>query len=124
MNTEYAGRLPEGWERYTRFFAALGDATRQQILLIFEPDEEICVNEIARLFKLSRPAISHHLKVLRNAGLLECEKRGKEVYYRVNYPYCVEVLRNVLEFATQAASASAQLRTPPEADNRREPLAG
>lgn len=105
MNTDYARRLPEGWERFSRFFAALGDTTRQQILLVFEPNEEICVNDIARLFKLSRPAISHHLKVLRNAGLLECEKRGKEVYYRVNYPYCVEVLRTVHDFAAQAASA-------------------
>ncbi len=105
MNTNYASRLPEGWERFSRFFAALSDATRQQILLIFEPNEEICVNEIARLFKLSRPAISHHLKVLRNAGLLECQKRGKEVYYRVNYPYCAEVLRIVHDFAAQAASA-------------------
>lgn len=105
MNSEYARRLPEGWEKFSRFFAALGDATRQQILLVFEPNEEICVNEIARLFKLSRPAISHHLKVLREAGLLACEKRGKEVYYRVNYPYCAEVLHIVHEFAAQAAVA-------------------
>ncbi len=123
MNTQYAGRLPEGSERYTRFFAALGDATRLQILLVFEPHEEVCVNEIARLFKLSRPAISHHLKVLRSAGLLECEKRGKEVYYRVNYPYCVEVLRHVLEFATQAASASGR-SSPPPVEAIRRPAAG
>ena len=103
MKSEFADHLPEGWERFTRFFAALGDTTRQQILLMFEPGEEICVNEIARLFKISRPAISHHLKVLRNAELLTCEKRGKEVYYRVNHAYCADVLRIVHDFvATQA----------------------
>ena len=103
MKSEFAEHLPDGWERFTRFFAALGDTTRQQILLMFEPGEEICVNEIARLFKISRPAISHHLKVLRNAELLTCEKRGKEVYYRVNHIYCAEVLRIVHDFVAAQA---------------------
>jgi DNA-binding transcriptional ArsR family regulator len=98
MNPEFADHLPESWERFSRFFSALGDTTRQQILLMFEPGEEICVNNIARLFKISRPAISHHLKVLRNAELLVCEKRGKEVYYRINHTYCTEVMRIVHDF--------------------------
>jgi DNA-binding transcriptional ArsR family regulator len=98
MKARYADSLPEEWAKFAQFFSALGDPTRQKILLVFEPNEEICVNEIARLFKLSRPAISHHLKVLRNAELLLCEKRGKEVYYRVNYPYCANVLELVQGF--------------------------
>ena len=114
MNPEFADRLPENWERFSRFFSALGDTTRQHILLVFEPGEEICVNNIARLFKISRPAISHHLKVLRNADLLVCEKRGKEVYYRINQAYCVEVMRTVYEFIA-ACKRSATL---PAADNR------
>lgn len=109
MKSEFADRLPEGWERFTRFFAALGDTTRQQILLMFEPGEEICVNEIARLFKISRPAISHHLKVLRNAELLICEKRGKEVYYRVNHVYCAGVLRVVHDFVAAQVPAPAKV---------------
>ena len=100
MKVEFATSLPEGWGRYSQFFFALGDRTRQQILLVFEPDEQICVNDIARKFQLSRPAISHHLKVLRNAGLLLCAKRGKEVYYRVNYIHCADVLRGVHEFVS------------------------
>ena len=100
MNAEFAQRLPDGWEKFSRFFFALGDTTRQQILLVFDPGEEICVNDIARLFKLSRPAISHHLKVLRESQLVTCQKRGKEVYYRVNYLYCAEVLRVVHEFVS------------------------
>lgn len=108
MNPEFADRLPEGWERFSRFFFALGVATRQQILLVFEPDEEICVNEIARLFKISRPAVSHHLKVLRQAELLTCEKRGKEVYYRVNHPYCVHVMRMLQDFVANRSAAAAK----------------
>ena len=108
MNAEFAQRLPDGWEKFSRFFFALGDTTRQQILLVFDPGEEICVNDIARLFKLSRPAISHHLKVLRESQLVTCQKRGKEVYYRVNYLYCAEVLRVVHEFVSdQNASRPA-----------------
>jgi DNA-binding transcriptional ArsR family regulator len=103
MNSEFALHLPEEWEGFSRFFFALGDKTRQQILLMFEPGEEICVNDIARVFHLSRPAISHHLKVLRDAALLVCEKRGKEVFYRVNYLYCVEVLRVVHSFVARRA---------------------
>lgn len=99
MIKENARQLPEGWERFAGFFSALGDPTRQKILLIFEPGEEICVNEIAAVFDISRPAISHHLKVLRNAGLVGNEKRGKEVYYHINYDYCADVLKLVHGFA-------------------------
>lgn len=109
MKAEFASHLPEGWEKFSRFFFALGDTTRQQILLVFEPGEEICVNDIARLFKLSRPAISHHLKVLRESELLACQKRGKEVYYRVNYPYCAEVLRVVHGFVAERNELAASL---------------
>lgn len=98
MIKENAQHLPEGWDRFAGFFSALGDPTRQKILLIFEPGEEICVNEIAAVFDISRPAISHHLKVLRNAGLVGNEKRGKEVYYHINYDYCADVLKLVHGF--------------------------
>lgn len=91
MNADSAKSLPPEWAAFPRFFAALGDTIRQQILLVFELNEEICVNEIARLFKLSRPAISHHLKVLRDAHVVLSAKRGKEVYYRVNRDYCAQV---------------------------------
>ncbi|GEM_PF-181581 len=103
MKLEFTKSLPEGWERFSQFFFALGDRTRQKIMLVFEPDEEICVNDIVRMFSLSRPAISHHLKVLRNAGLLLSDKRGKEVYYRVNHGHCADVLRIVHEFVIERA---------------------
>ena len=74
--------------------------------MTFDPGEEICVNEIARLFKLSRPAISHHLKVLKDAGLLVCDKRGKEVYYRINYDYCADVIEDVRDFIAKSAVPS------------------
>ena len=110
MKPEFASNLPDGWNRFSRFFFALGDTTRQQILLVFEPGEEICVNDIARLFKISRPAISHHLKVLRTAELLKSEKRGKEIYYSVNRSYCLEVMSTMHEFIS--------LQSPPAVSKR------
>jgi ArsR family transcriptional regulator, arsenate/arsenite/antimonite-responsive transcriptional repressor len=95
VNGEYAIEPSLEWASSARFFAALGDTTRQQILLLFARHTEMCVNEIARRFKLSRPAISHHLKVLQRAGLLQSEKRGKEVFYRPDFAYCAEVLETM-----------------------------
>jgi DNA-binding transcriptional ArsR family regulator len=100
MNVQFAHGLPQEWEKFAKFFSALGDTTRQQILMVFERDEEVCVNDICRLFRLSRSAICHHLKVLREAKLLCCERRGKEVYYWVNYQYCNDVLHSVQKFVS------------------------
>jgi ArsR family transcriptional regulator len=108
MKPEYAENLPSDWASLGRFFSALGDPYRQKILLIFEPGEELCVNEIARLFALSRPAVSHHLKVLRDAELLVSEKRGKEVYYRVNYSHCADALGLVRDYVVAQSDARAR----------------
>ncbi len=44
---------------------------------------EACVCEIASIFNLTQPTISHHLKVLRDAGLVDCERRGTWVHYQI-----------------------------------------
>ena len=54
MKKQFADKLPEGWDEFAEFFSALGDSTRQKILLLFEAGEEICVNEIASAFPLPR----------------------------------------------------------------------
>ena len=107
MKPENARELPAAWKEYERFFAALGDPCRQKILLIFEPYEELCISEIAGQFELSRPAISHHLKILREAELLVCEKRGKEVFCRVNYAHCANVLSVVHQFVLEKVQGTA-----------------
>jgi len=66
-------------------FKALGDPVRLRLLSIVasHPGGEACVCDLAADFDLTQPTISHHLKVLREAGLLSCERRGTWVYYRV-----------------------------------------
>ena len=55
-------------------------------------------SQIAAVSTLSRPTVSHHLKILRQANILVGEKRGKEVWYRINTAYLGEVLGNVLAY--------------------------
>ena len=70
-------------------FQALSDPTRQKILQLLR-NKEMCVSEICKHFKMAQPSISHHLDVLKTAGLVEYLKKGKEVYYSNNC-CCMEV---------------------------------
>lgn len=65
-------------------FKALGDPVRLRLvsMIASEPKGEVCVCDLTPAFDLSGPTISHHLKTLREAGLLDCERRGTWVYYR------------------------------------------
>jgi len=86
-----------------KVFVALGDEHRQRILLTFEKGERLTVGQIAEVATLSRPAVSHHLKILRDAGVLLAERAGREVYLRVNRPMLEETLAAVLEFVRSEA---------------------
>ena len=66
-----------------RFLVALGDPTRQQILLLLS-QQGLNVSELTERFPISRPAMSHQLKILSDAGLLVQERRGRERVYRVD----------------------------------------
>ncbi len=81
-----------------KVFVALGDEHRQRILLTFEKGERLTVGQIAAVSTLSRPAVSHHLKILREAGVLAAEKEGKEVYVQVNRDVLLEALDNVRDY--------------------------
>jgi DNA-binding transcriptional ArsR family regulator len=84
MNRNYLRAIPREWRDISRVFAALGDEHRQRILLVFGPGERLNVGRIAEVSTLSRSAVSHHLKVLREAGVLESEKKGREIWFWLN----------------------------------------
>lgn len=68
-----------------RIFAAIADPTRLGIVsMLAHSNEPVCVCEITPAFDLGQPTISHHLRVLREAHLVDCEKRGLWVYYWLN----------------------------------------
>jgi len=78
LTKDWAGDL-------ARMFKALGDPVRLRLLSLVASHAggEACVCELSGSFDLTQPTISHHLKVLRESGLLECERRGTWVYYWV-----------------------------------------
>ncbi|MCV7404172.1 ArsR/SmtB family transcription factor [Mycobacterium marseillense] len=86
-------------------FKALSDPVRLRLLSLIasHPGGQACVCEISRTFDLSQPTISHHLKTLRSAGLLDCERRGTWVYYWV-VPAALQQLSSVLHVDALSAT--------------------
>ena len=103
MNRNYLKAIPREWRQISRAFTALGDEHRQRILLTFERGERLNVGQIVEVSTLSRSAVSHHLKLMREAGVLGSEKIGKEVYYWVDKRFIEEALSAVLEFIKERA---------------------
>ncbi|GGR08331.1 ArsR/SmtB family transcription factor [Streptomyces pilosus] len=88
-----------------KVFKALGDPIRLRLLSMIASREggEVCVCEMTPAFDLSQPTISHHLKLLRQAGLIDCERRGTWVYYWV----LPGVLDQLAAFLTTPQTAGA-----------------
>jgi ArsR family transcriptional regulator, arsenate/arsenite/antimonite-responsive transcriptional repressor len=78
----YAPMSDERQREIVAVFKALGDGTRLEIFrLIASQSAPICVCDITERFSVSQPTISHHLKVLREAGLIDVSRRGNWAYY-------------------------------------------
>ena len=90
-----------------RVFKALGDPVRLRILSIVasRAGGEVCVCDITDAFELSQPTISHHLKVLKEVGLLTSERRASWVYYRL----APETLGELSALLTPPVSEPARL---------------
>ena len=82
-------------ERLAPMFKALGDPVRLQMASMIAAEPELCVCEITPAFDLSSGTISHHLKSLREAGLVDCERRGTFVYYWIR-PEALDALSALL----------------------------
>ncbi len=91
-----ADPLPDGAaEELAARFKALADPTRVAIVNRLAGAGEVCVCNLVAEFELSQPTISHHLRLLREAGLVEAERRGTWAYYRI-VPDAIEGLRAAL----------------------------
>ena len=78
------------------FFKIFGDSSRIRILSLLREDK-FCVNEIAQLLQLSPSAISHQLRILRQARLVRYQKIGKEVFYSLDDDNIEKILDQGLE---------------------------
>jgi ArsR family transcriptional regulator, arsenate/arsenite/antimonite-responsive transcriptional repressor len=90
-------------------FKALSDPVRLRLLSLIasHPGGQACVCEISATFDVSQPTISHHLKLLRSAGLLDCERRGTWVYYWV-IPSVLQQLASVLDVDDRVIETSSE----------------
>jgi ArsR family transcriptional regulator len=91
-----------------RVFKALGDPVRLRLLSLIASHAggEACVCDLTDAFDLTGPTISHHLKVLREAGVIDGERRGTWVYYRV-LPTTLQTLSTVLMTPDHAEPVTA-----------------
>ena len=79
-------------------FKALNDGTRREILELLK-EKDLTAGEIADRFNISKPSISHHLDLLRQAGLVTSVKEGQYVYYSINLTVFDEILKWVVQFS-------------------------
>ena len=75
-------------------WSALSDATRREILTMLR-DGDMTAGEIADRFALSKPTVSHHLNILKQAGLITGEKRAQTITYRLNTTVFQDFLKSV-----------------------------
>jgi ArsR family transcriptional regulator len=93
---------PAAAHELASLFRALADPTRIAIVNRLAGGEPCCVCDLTAAFDLSQPTISHHLRILRDAGLVDAERRGTWAYYRLR-PEAIERLGDV--FSTPALAA-------------------
>lgn len=90
-------------------FIALGDEVRLTIIEALANSSErqmLNVNEVTKKTHLSRPAISHHLKILKNAGLVGIEKKGTSNYYYLTIEKCTDQLMYLGDLLKQRIAAN------------------
>lgn len=78
-------------------FKALNDPTRREILELLK-DKDMTAGDIADRFSISKPSISHHLDLLRQAGLVVSVKDGQYISYSINTTVMDEILKWIMQF--------------------------
>ena len=81
-------------------FKALNDPTRREILELLKK-KDLTAGEIADQFNISKPSISHHLDLLRQAGLVQSVKEGQFIYYSLNTTVMDEIVKWFVGFKTK-----------------------
>lgn len=81
-------------------FKALNDTTRREILEHLK-NGDLTAGEIASRFLISKPSISHHLDILRQAGLVQSVKEGQYIYYSLNTTVMDEIVKWFMDFNTK-----------------------
>lgn len=86
----------ENFLKISEIFSLLADSTRLKIFWLLCHSKE-CVLNLSEIFEISMPAVSHHLKILKDAGLIEGDRDGKEVFYNVCRDEKCQMLHGMIE---------------------------
>ena len=89
----------DGSRETAAVFRALADETRLRILKAISHMGELCECNIVPVFGLSQPTVNYHLKVLRETGLVQSERRGQWVYHKVNQKAVLGAVPDLTEVA-------------------------
>lgn len=88
-------------------FKALNDTTRREILEMLK-EKDLTAGEIADQFNISKPSISHHLDLLRQAGLVVSVKEGQYIYYSLNTTVMDEMLKWIIDLQSKKNKSKTQ----------------
>lgn len=78
-------------------FKALAHPSRVRILQILEEKGEKCVRELERLVKIKQSNLSQHLRILKDRGIIECERKGMKICYRLKNKKIMDVIKCATE---------------------------
>ncbi len=95
---ETHGTVKQTFEETRDLFVAFGDRYRQEIILLLAENAQLTVKDLSVMLRLSRPALSHHIKLLKEAGMLAARKEGVRIYY---YPTLEQPLNKLKELINQ-----------------------
>nr|WP_218059072.1 autorepressor SdpR family transcription factor [Orenia metallireducens] len=80
---------------FDKTFKALADGNRRKILILLK-EKDLTAGEIAERFSISKPSISHHLKILKNADLVDDRREGQQIYYSLKMTVFQEIMNGFL----------------------------
>ena len=95
----------ENFQMVADIFKQMGDGSRVRIFWLLCHCEE-CVTNLSAMVDMSSPAVSHHLRQLKNSGLIVSRREGKEVYYRAADTETAQLLHHMIEKVVQIACPS------------------
>ncbi len=87
-----------------RLFKALSDQRRRKIIHLLKEKDTMTAGEIADEFSISKPAISEHLKILKNADLIYSEKKGQYIHYYLNSSIIEDLITYFFDFVNKGKS--------------------
>jgi DNA-binding transcriptional ArsR family regulator len=112
MRTQYLLDYPEHWKPIAAVFSALGDETRQKILLLFVHGEELSIKDIAACFPLGRTTVVHHLKKLESAGILTARRQRGFALYSIHPAVILDALEKLRLFIDEELGETRRRKEP------------